>query len=132
MSRATAKSPQAKTPMELKVLGGLLFACALGLAAMIHTLGRREDPRWKCVTNGPPLQTVTGTVRMAGGTFMLVSEKWRSIDFACVARNRDLCMKTYPHRGLLANRVGHTISAQTCNDRIVSVELDGRTYSTLR
>ncbi|WP_152033937.1 hypothetical protein [Paracidovorax avenae] len=132
MNRATAEVPQAKTPIEMKVLGGLLFACALGFAAMIYTLGKREDPRWKCVTNGPPLQSTTGTVRMAGGSFMLVNEKWRMIDFACAARNRERCMKTYPHRGLLESRVGHTISAQTCNGRIVSIELDGRTYSMLR
>lgn len=133
MSSVAAAKP--KTSQGMKFLAGFMLFFFLLFVGLLYVTAQRKNHKADCVVNGPPLVTITGTVRRMGSVMMLDHTKWTAIAMLCSERRRgdkEACLARNPHLVALTRSEGKTITAQTCNGRIVSFQADGNTYSTVR
>lgn len=126
-------SPNDESTQWLK--GMLTLAILIGLGTLIGLLllYGQQRPRASiadCRASNAPLETITGTLRLAGPDYYLVAgDRWHLLQAKCGGKARQACLDASNHAEEWLDRyLGQAATARLCAQRVVDYTVAERRF----
>ena len=116
--------------------GVLTIAILLGLGTLIGLLllygqQRPQASIANCRASNAPLETITGTLRLAGPDYYLVAgDHWHLLQAKCAGKARQACLEASNHAEEWLDRyLGQPATARLCAQGVVDYTVADRRFS---